>query len=121
MSSHRSVRKGRNCPLNRRKNGQSILDDSRYGRPSSWTYSMKVKFEVVLFPGRPDPARAFFGTARAWLEHIRPETARLETGPGRLRAARNWPGPFRAGLSSGLGLMARAGSGQKARIIFNQF
>jgi len=63
---------------------------------------------AVLFPGRPDPARAFFGTARAWLEHIRPETARLETGPGRLRA----------GLSSGLGLMARAGSGQKARIIF---
>ena len=76
---------------------------------------------IVLFPGRPDPARAFFGTARAWLEHIRPETARLETGPGRLRAARNWPGPFRAGLSSGLGLMARAGSGQKARIIFYQF
>ncbi len=71
-----------------------------------------IKYSVV--PGRPDPARAFFGTARAWLEHIRPETARLETGPGRPKLARAVSGQAEFGPR----VMARAGSGQKARIIF---
>ena len=31
--------------LNRRKNGQSILEENRPGRPSSWTSPMKVKLK----------------------------------------------------------------------------
>ena len=80
---------------------------------------------VVLFPGRPDPARAFFDTARAWIDPKRPDTARPGLEPSRLRAARNWPEPFRAGLSSGQGLIVWAGSGQKsphkARFFFYRF
>ena len=34
--------------LNRRKNGQSILEDPRLGRPSSWTPSMKVKLKRMV-------------------------------------------------------------------------
>ena len=34
--------------LNRCKNGQSILEDTRPGRPSSWTSSMKVKLKRLL-------------------------------------------------------------------------
>jgi hypothetical protein len=34
--------------LNRRKNGQSILEDTRPGRPSSWTPSMKVKLKRLV-------------------------------------------------------------------------
>jgi len=34
--------------LNRRKNGQSILEDPRPGRPSSWTPSMKVKLKRLV-------------------------------------------------------------------------
>ena len=52
MSSGRSLRKGRNrspdCALNRRKNGQSILEDPRPGRPSSWTPSKKVKLKRLV-------------------------------------------------------------------------
>ena len=31
-----------------RKNGQSILEDPRPGRPSSWTPSMKVKLKRLV-------------------------------------------------------------------------
>ena len=34
--------------LNRRKNGQSILEVTRSGRPSSWTSSMKVKLKRLV-------------------------------------------------------------------------
>jgi hypothetical protein len=34
--------------LNRRKNGQSILEDTRPGRPSSWTPSMKAKLKRLI-------------------------------------------------------------------------
>ena len=34
--------------LNRRKNGQSILEVTRSGRPSSWTSSMKVKSKRLV-------------------------------------------------------------------------
>ena len=34
--------------LNRRKNGQSILEVTRSGRPSSWTPSMKVKLKRLV-------------------------------------------------------------------------
>jgi hypothetical protein len=34
--------------LNRRKNGQSILEDTRPGRPSSWTPSMKVNLKRLV-------------------------------------------------------------------------
>ena len=34
--------------LNRRKNGQSILEVTRFGRPSSWTSSMKVKLKRLV-------------------------------------------------------------------------
>ena len=34
--------------LNRRKNGQSILEDPRPGRPSLWTSSMKVKLKRLV-------------------------------------------------------------------------
>jgi hypothetical protein len=59
--------------------------------------------KLVLFPGRPDPARAFFGTARAWLSLGLGLMARAEKARDRL------------GLSSGQELMVRAGSSKKAR------
>ena len=34
--------------LNRHKNGQSILEVTRSGRPSSWTSSMKVKLKRLV-------------------------------------------------------------------------
>ena len=34
--------------LNRRKNGQSILEVTRSGRPSSWISSMKVKLKRLV-------------------------------------------------------------------------
>ena len=34
--------------LNRRKNGQPILEDKRPGRPSSWTSSMKGKLKRLV-------------------------------------------------------------------------
>jgi transposase len=33
---------------NRRENGQSILEDTRPGRPSSWTSSMKAKLKRLV-------------------------------------------------------------------------
>ena len=34
--------------LNRRKNGQSILEVTRSGRPSQWTSSMKIKLKRLV-------------------------------------------------------------------------
>jgi IS30 family transposase len=34
--------------INRRENGQSILEDTRPGQPSSWTLSMKVKLKRLV-------------------------------------------------------------------------
>ena len=34
--------------LNRRKNGQPILEDKSPGRPSSWTSSMKAKLKRLV-------------------------------------------------------------------------
>ncbi len=72
--------------------------------------------DTLLTSVVPGPARSGSGFFWHGSGLARAHTAR--NGPARDRAARIWPGPFRAGLSSGLGLMARAGSGQKARIIF---
>jgi hypothetical protein len=45
----------------------------------------KLFLELVLFPGRLDPAWAFFGTARARNCPVRPrpEKARSDLDPGR--------------------------------------
>ena len=59
MSSGRSLRTRRIArqtvynALNRRKNGQSILEDPRPGRPSSWTPSMKVIMNKIEETGKP--------------------------------------------------------------------
>ncbi len=45
--------------LNRRKNGQSILEETRPGRPSSWTSSMKGKLKRLANKGVSQRKLAF--------------------------------------------------------------